>query len=189
MQLKHSMKREFEMSSSLSFEEILNEILRLEHYGFNSQKRSETAHGSSLVCVSHLFLEKIRASKIVSNPLLPLPSPLRLIRRPLLSTDHPGGQSTTRRLRDCISMMIDDAKDLSGECQRTVRLLELLQRTHYELVQVEWLANPPISKDTSFYPCHCFQQLSFFVYLFASFFRDIFAKGEFFSGWVIFIFR
>ncbi|XP_050456156.1 probable RNA-binding protein 46 isoform X1 [Cataglyphis hispanica] len=33
-------------------------------------------------------------------------------------------------------MMIDDVKDLSGECQRTVRLLELLQRTQYELVQV-----------------------------------------------------
>ncbi|XP_072755873.1 probable RNA-binding protein 46 [Anoplolepis gracilipes] len=33
-------------------------------------------------------------------------------------------------------MMIDDDVDLSDECQRTMRLLELLQRTQYELVQV-----------------------------------------------------
>ncbi|XP_011255486.1 probable RNA-binding protein 46 [Camponotus floridanus] len=33
-------------------------------------------------------------------------------------------------------MMIDNVNDLPGECQRTMRLLELLQRTHYELVQV-----------------------------------------------------
>lgn len=33
-------------------------------------------------------------------------------------------------------IMSDDSNDISDECHRTLRLLEMLKRTHYELVQV-----------------------------------------------------
>ncbi|XP_025073681.1 RNA-binding protein 47-like isoform X2 [Pogonomyrmex barbatus] len=36
---------------------------------------------------------------------------------------------------DCVSMTMSNDGELVGECRRTMRLLEMLRRTHYELVQ------------------------------------------------------
>jgi len=52
-----------------------------------------------------------------------------------------GDQFATRSSHDCMSMTMsdDDNTDLAGECRHTMRLLDMLRRTHYELVQVQGL--------------------------------------------------
>lgn len=136
-------------------------------------RNSETkAH----LCAYRLFLEKIRASKIASNPLLP--SPLRLKSSP--SIGSPGDQSTTRCSRDRISMMIGDVDDLPGECQRTMRLLELLQRTHYELVQVTHG-----QQTSNFLKTHPFIRDIIFDNDFSSFIYLRYICERFFPVWII----
>ena len=57
---------------------------------------------------------------------------------PLINSDPSGNQLATCSSRDCMSMtMSDHDTNLAGECQRTMRLLEMQRRTHYDLVQVQ----------------------------------------------------